>query len=175
MLVFVSGGVRSGKSSFAEKYILNLSDDRMKHYIATSVITDQEMKERIERHKRERSESWITWEKPMDIGELNAHFNNEDVVLLDCLTILTANELFKDNNLVSPNIVFKKIVSEIDTIQQHVRLLLVVSNDIFSSGISTDTGTFTYMKLLGALHQELVNKSTSSYQVIHGLTKQMKG
>ncbi|MEM5594860.1 bifunctional adenosylcobinamide kinase/adenosylcobinamide-phosphate guanylyltransferase [Niallia circulans] len=102
-IIFVTGGVRSGKSSLAERLAIKYAQDERAelHYIATAVITDAEMEERIIRHQQNREAQkvkWNSYEKPVDIGELAAVFTKKDVVLLDCLTVLVNNELFSKIN-----------------------------------------------------------------------------
>ena len=70
-LTFISGGVRSGKSSYAEKLLVNEAQKNGGRlvYIASGVATDSEMQARIERHKSDRStHSWTTIEQPVELG-----------------------------------------------------------------------------------------------------------
>src|SRR5690554_6184956 len=98
-LIFITGGVRSGKSSFAERFATETAaktKGRL-NYIATGVPFDEEMEKRIDKHRQDRSKGpipWITREQPVNIGELASLFNNQDVILLDCVTTLVNNELF---------------------------------------------------------------------------------
>jgi adenosylcobinamide kinase/adenosylcobinamide-phosphate guanylyltransferase len=175
MIVFVSGGVRSGKSSFAENLLANQPFEGKRHYIATSYVTDQEMENRIIHHQKNRGNDWITWEQPHSIDTIVDNFSSEDLVLIDCLTILTANELFKDGKVYSERRVHNEILRSISILDQKVKQIVVVSNDLFSNGVPQDEGTFIYMKVLGLLHQEIVKLSNQAYQVSYGIPKQMKG
>src|SRR5699024_1416371 len=98
-LIFIIGGARSGKSSFAESYAVELAkkEKRTLYYLATSKKSDDEMVDRIKRHQEDREQSemhWETVETPLQIGKNVASFSPNSVVLLDCLTILLSNELF---------------------------------------------------------------------------------
>lgn len=98
-ILFISGGVRSGKSTFAEELAREyaIEEEANLHYIATSVVIDAEMKERIFLHQKGREKQvlkWTTWEKPVHLGELTCEFQKSDILLLDCLTTLVGNELF---------------------------------------------------------------------------------
>src|SRR5690606_24637861 len=100
MLIFVTGGVRSGKSSFAEKLAIKQVESNHLHYVATSMDTDTEMHDRIHRHKERREASsahWITWEVERNIGRLHEKIAQNSIILFDCLTTLVNNELFKLN------------------------------------------------------------------------------
>ena len=92
-IIFITGGARSGKSTFAEKYCRDKGTDL--GYIATAEILDNEMKDRVDKHRDQRGTSWTTYEKSLQIekyaGEiLDAH----DYVLLDCITMYISNIMF---------------------------------------------------------------------------------
>ncbi|MGF9714611.1 bifunctional adenosylcobinamide kinase/adenosylcobinamide-phosphate guanylyltransferase [Paenibacillus naphthalenovorans] len=93
--VLVTGGARSGKSSFAESYAATLGAQGL--YIATSQAYDDEMKERIAMHRRERDERgfpWITAEEPYDLAGALLRAESP-VVLVDCLTLWLSNWLLR--------------------------------------------------------------------------------
>jgi adenosylcobinamide kinase/adenosylcobinamide-phosphate guanylyltransferase len=133
------------------------------------------MEERIHQHKENRGMEWITWEQPYSLDLVANVFTQEDLILIDCLTILTANELFKGGTVQNVSRVHNKIINDIKLLEQKVKFLVIVSNDLFSGGVPTDSGTFLYMKLLGALHQDIAKLSSTVYQVSYGIPKLMKG
>jgi adenosylcobinamide kinase/adenosylcobinamide-phosphate guanylyltransferase len=95
-LTFVLGGARSGKSSFAEALICRATPPWL--YVATAEARDEEMAERIERHKRERGSEWRTLEVPLDLADaLNGA--GACPVLVDCLTLWLSNVLLANRNL----------------------------------------------------------------------------
>ncbi|WP_315837118.1 bifunctional adenosylcobinamide kinase/adenosylcobinamide-phosphate guanylyltransferase [Bradyrhizobium prioriisuperbiae] len=85
----VLGGARSGKSSFAEKLITDSGLSKI--YLATATADDDEMRERIERHRAQRGEGWRTIEAPLDLVETLAREGRDGVVLVDCLTLWLSN------------------------------------------------------------------------------------
>ncbi|WP_456279382.1 bifunctional adenosylcobinamide kinase/adenosylcobinamide-phosphate guanylyltransferase [Bacillus sp. AK128] len=172
--MFVSGGARSGKSTFAEQLVEQEANSGPLHYIATSKPTDSEMKDRIIHHQDRRTANWKTWEQPTSINELGRKFSDKDCILLDCLTIWTANELFKNGVIQDGRSVYERILHSIQQFN-HVHLLVIVSNDLFSDEVPRDEGSFIYMKLLGSLHQEVVRIADCAYQVTHGIPTKMKG
>ena len=98
-LYFITGGVRSGKSRYAEqmarKWVETYGGNL--HYLACSRVFDEEMEKRVSRHQRDREASpipWKTWEFSTDIERITTEINQDSVVLLDCLTTLVDNELF---------------------------------------------------------------------------------
>ena len=96
-LTFISGGVRSGKSAFAEKILVEQAGNcggRLV-YIASGTRMDPEMEQRIETHRQDRAENnWLTIEKPMNLEEVVPFIRQNDFVLWDCLTTWLANELY---------------------------------------------------------------------------------
>lgn len=89
-LIMVTGGARSGKSSFAEELARSCGDRVL--YIATAVGMDEEMKERIRRHRLQRPAGWETLEAFRDFDAmLPGMLKGHDAVLLDCITVMVSN------------------------------------------------------------------------------------
>lgn len=85
-LVLVTGGARSGKSDFAERYAAVLPGRHA--YVATAFVSDDEMARRIALHRKRRPASWATWEVPHHLPDVVDDLcKSADVVLVDCLTI----------------------------------------------------------------------------------------
>lgn len=92
-IVLVTGGSRSGKSDFAQKRAEALEGPRA--YIATCPVTDAEMEERIDRHRRKRREKgWETIEETIDLAGAIARAGAYRVLLVDCLTLWANNLLY---------------------------------------------------------------------------------
>lgn len=89
-LILVTGGARSGKSSFAEEFIRSFGDRIL--YIATAIAFDEEMKERIRRHRLQRPSGWETLEAYRDFeSSLPGMLTGRNAVLLDCVTVMVSN------------------------------------------------------------------------------------
>ena len=89
-LTLVTGGCRSGKSKYGEN-LLKDTDDVL--YIATAIVTDDEMKHRIEKHKESRNKKWRTLESYSELHKKIDNFD-EKYIFLDCVTIMTTNLMF---------------------------------------------------------------------------------
>ena len=89
MIHFILGGARSGKSRFAEQQTLELSVKQGKQavYIATATAIDPEMDNRIIQHQSDRGDSWQLIECPLTLAETLSDLDNNNVYLLDCLTL----------------------------------------------------------------------------------------
>lgn len=95
-ITLVTGGARSGKSSFAEA--LAVKEKRVL-YIATAIPFDDEMRERIRVHQKRRPEDWGTLEAYKDLDrQLDTLQSTFDCVLVDCLTVMTTNLMFDDQS-----------------------------------------------------------------------------
>ena len=96
-IILVTGGARSGKSSFAEKLALNIGDGRAA-YIATAQIFDNEMRFRVDLHRARRGDNWQTFEAPFNAEEkILAAAENFSAILFDCVTIYVSNFLCAAN------------------------------------------------------------------------------
>ena len=96
-LALVIGGARSGKSRLAEDLITHST--RPRHYIATAQAWDDEMRDRIARHRDDRGTGWTTIEAPLDLPAALARIPAEAAVLVDCATLWLSNHLLADHDL----------------------------------------------------------------------------
>ena len=165
-MIFIIGGVRSGKSTLAENIIKNYDN---KIYLATLVINDPEMEKRKELHLKNReSDNYVTYEVPFDIKDIK--ISKENVILLDCLTNLVANEIFLNNSLD----VINKVTNEIKKIKDNSKELVIVSNDVFKgyNNYSKETNEFLYN--LGQIHINVANMAESVYKIEYGIKTKLK-
>lgn len=186
MLTFISGGVRSGKSSYAEDLAIERKQaGRPIHYVATSPANDEEMKKRILHHKERREEQgieYVTHEREVRIDELFRQFVSGDVILIDCLTTLANNELFIDYTEGTESFrsetfrkaLFARLVHTFDSLRKMDVNAIVVSNELFFDPLSFDEATMIYLRWLGTLHQEIVKLSDEAILVESGLPIIMK-
>ncbi|MDQ0218592.1 bifunctional adenosylcobinamide kinase/adenosylcobinamide-phosphate guanylyltransferase [Peribacillus cavernae] len=186
-LIFVSGGVRSGKSSFAEKLAITQAKKRSGtlFYIACGRSGDAEMNERIARHQNDRKSSpkaWMTLEYPVAIERAIPRLDSSSIVLLDCLTTLLNNEMFPYTKNMdewkSPTFlasVKRKIIEGITEIREHASCLIIVSNEVLHDPIIDNGVNNAYSKMIGSLHQEIVLYSDKAYVMEAGCAVLMKG
>jgi adenosylcobinamide kinase/adenosylcobinamide-phosphate guanylyltransferase len=182
-LIFITGGVRSGKSSFAERMAVEIASDTGGQliYLATGVPSDSEMRERIAKHQRDREGGkfgWKTVERSIQIGEIAADFNDEDIILLDCVTTLLNNELFSSEQTWDDTLLAKakeSILTGITDIKNRAKTLIVVSNEVFQESFLENELVFTYGKLLGQIHQHLIKEADHAFLIEVGIPREMKG
>ncbi|MGM7701564.1 bifunctional adenosylcobinamide kinase/adenosylcobinamide-phosphate guanylyltransferase [Pseudalkalibacillus sp. Hm43] len=176
-IVFISGGVRSGKSRFAEKLAqkASLNSVGKLQYVATGVPTDPEMESRIQRHQQDRRlDSWNTIEQATDIRVVAKHFQKTDIVLLDCLTTWLNNEFFIGGEKRGEHI-RAKMVEDIEMIARSCHTLILVSNDVFFDAATDSEVVLTYKKVLGKIHQQVVERASEAFHVECGIPIVMKG
>jgi adenosylcobinamide kinase/adenosylcobinamide-phosphate guanylyltransferase len=182
MITLIYGGSGSGKSAFAEDYVCNMNcKDRF--YLATMKSNDSEAKARIEKHRNLRSgKGFVTLEHDTDIvnaikaiqeidsGSFYTNASdNDSVILLECMSNLVANEMFRDGEIKAAEGCVHKILSDIKEIAGCVSSLVIVTNDIFDDGMAYDPGTKEYMRALGKINRKLAEMAQEVYEVVVGI------
>lgn len=123
MITYISGGVRSGKSRFAQQYALKLSSSPV--YVATAKIWDEDFGQRVQRHRDERGPEWTTLEAERDLHQLSLE---NRIVVIDCVTLwLTNLFMAADSNIEKALTDFK---AEIDALSQLPGTFIIISNEI---------------------------------------------
>lgn len=177
-IVLVTGGTRSGKSSFAES-IFSKSKDVV--YIATAKIYDEEMKQRVETHKKSRPSEWSTYEADYNIKNAVTEGKN---YILDCITVLTSNIMFditKDFDTIPLNEqqkVENKVISEIEELIDRVKStdgnLVMVTNEVGYSIVPENHVARIYRDIVGRINQKVASISTEVYIVVCGIPRRIK-
>ena len=128
MLVLITGGSGSGKSAFAEDMVLSFGEGP-RVYIATMFPFDKESEQRIERHRRMRAGKGF---KTIECytGLKAVRVPKDSVVLLECMSNLTANEMFQENGAHEESV--SEILAGVKVLWKQVRHLVIVTNEIFS-------------------------------------------
>lgn len=95
-MILVLGGSRSGKSSFSEGL---LKDRKDVAYVATARLEDEEMRLRVEAHRKRRPKNWVTLESPEGLDETIRAAANRSAILVDCITLYVTNLMLDDENV----------------------------------------------------------------------------
>ncbi len=173
MITLVIGGSCSGKSEYAESCIRDVMEE--KYYLATMVVSDEESRRRVQRHKERREgASFQTVECPVDLAVQAEKFPCNSVVLLECLGNLAANEFFRfytpdhwDGRTQAQN-AKKRILDGIQILAGRCSELVIVSNEVNCAGFDYEGDTFLYQKLMGDLNQALCAVSDNVVEMIYG-------
>ena len=171
MTVLVTGGSGSGKSEFAEMLISKMNDGP-KIYLAAMKPLDEESRLRIRRHRDMRkNRNFVTVEQYLKIG--NAEIPEGSDVLLECLSNLTANEMFDPAG--SGDDPVSAVITGIRMLQKKTRNLVIVTNEIFSDGKEYPGDTELYKHYLGQINREAAKMSDQVFEVIYGIPVRLKG
>ena len=183
-ILLVTGGARSGKSSFAERLVAGLGPDIV--YIATARALDKEMAERIAQHRLQRPASWRTYEEPDFPSRVIADEGQHcDGLLLDCLTVLTSNRMLAqsvdwDNPARTRlNEVEAGMMVEIEAIVSAASGsradLVAVTNEV-GCGIVPESGMARFFRdCAGRVNQRMAAAAAEVYLVVSGIPVRIKG
>jgi adenosylcobinamide kinase / adenosylcobinamide-phosphate guanylyltransferase len=163
-LIFVTGGARSGKSSFALEKAREIGGDDVT-FVATAERSDDEMTDRIARHQLERPQTWRTLEAPR---EINLSDLKSQVVLLDCLSLLVSNLLL--DGLEEPTIL-KRTQNMLDS---RIQTLIVVSNEVGMSLVPEYPLGRQFRDVLGRANQLVARASTQAFFLVSGIPMRLK-
>ena len=171
MMTLIIGGSGSGKSAYAEDYMISISEDRKKYYIATMQIYDEEGKRKVERHRMLRGgKGFSTIEQPIDIGKAAEKMEDgERTALLECISNLTANEMFLGEIPGTEEVITEKIVGEIAVLNRELTHLVIVSNNVFEDGNVYDKTTMAYIRAMGRINQKLAEMADEVVEVVVGI------
>ena len=170
-MTLIIGGSGSGKSAYAEDYMVSISEDRKKYYIATMQIYDEEGKRKVERHRMLRGgKGFSTIEQPVDIGKAAEKMEAGDrTALLECISNLTANEMFLGEIPGTEEVITEKIVGEIAVLNRELTHLVIVSNNVFEDGNVYDKTTMAYIRAMGRINQKLAEMADEVVEVVVGI------
>lgn len=184
-LVLVLGGARSGKSAFAER--LAASSGRRVAFIATATAGDDEMRERIARHRASRPQDWLTIEEPLQLAEaVRRAAALADVLLLDCITLWLANWMAQPGNVelegasVLDGVNTGAILSDVEELLSTVatlgpgKTLILVSNEVGLGIVPAYPLGRIYRDTLGRVNQQLAEVSDRVYLMVAGLAVDIK-
>jgi adenosylcobinamide kinase/adenosylcobinamide-phosphate guanylyltransferase len=172
-LCLVLGGARSGKSAFA-LHLAARSGGRVA-VIATGQACDEEMRARIERHRRERPSEWLTIEAPTRVGAaVRRAAEQVDVVLVDCVGFLVANLMGHGEEL--SRHVEERVDKEIQDIVAAAgdRACILVSNDVGAGVVPPYPSGRLFRDLLGRANQALARAADQVYWMVAGLPVEVK-
>lgn len=183
MMILVIGGSGSGKSSYAEEIVVclsqgmipsgeNFSDINIKrYYLATMQIFDEEGYQKAERHRKLRSKKeFLTIEQPTQIHRaLEKMETGRKIGLLECISNLTANEMFSDKGNRPKMQVVESIVTSVKQLKEQMTHLVVVTNNVFEDGIFYDEATLEYIRAMGKINQHLAILADQVIEVVAGI------
>ena len=168
-VIYVTGGARSGKSSFALRLA---SRYEKKVFLATAEPFDDEMKSRIGKHREERGDQFITIEEPLypEQALLNLPPGSE-VVLLDCLTVWAGNLMhcFEDEGEIN-----NRIDCLLEVLRQPPCDIILVSNEVGMGIVPENAMARRFRDIAGIVNQKVASRATEAYLLCSGLPVRLK-
>lgn len=166
-IILITGGQRSGKSSYAEQTALSLSDNPV--YLATSRIWDEEHAKRIERHKSNRGSQWINIEEEK---ELSRHNLSRKVILIDCVTLWATNFFFDLHS--DTDKALSALKAEFDKFTEKDNQYIFVTNEIGMGEMSQNEIQRKFADLQGWLNQYIASRSEEVVLMVSGIPLKIK-
>lgn len=171
MLVLVTGGSGSGKSAYAEEKILSFGQGK-RIYIATMFPFDKESDARILRHRQMRAgKGFETVERYTDLKGLK--LDPDSVVLLECMSNLTANEMFQEEGAHERTV--EAVMEGVKHLRDSVQHLVIVTNEIFSETAQYLGETALYQSYLGEINRQIAGEADEVTEVVYGIPVYLKG
>lgn len=188
-MILVTGGARSGKSSFAENLLKN--ENRVL-YIATAIAFDDEMKQRISKHKQLRNSNWDTLENYRGLGDQLISLNKVyTAVMLDCITIMTSNLLMQaaphfsqeeylklDYRVEETKIIYemKKLVEGLRYMEaNHNTKTVLVTNELGLGIVPENKLSREFRDIAGRVNQYLASEAEEVFFLVSGIPLKIKG
>ncbi|MDU1903181.1 MAG: bifunctional adenosylcobinamide kinase/adenosylcobinamide-phosphate guanylyltransferase [Dysgonomonas sp.] len=166
-ITLITGGQRSGKSTFAQQLALSLSDSPV--YLATSRIWDEEHHERIAKHQADRGEEWTNIEEEKKLSLYNF---TDKVVLVDCVTLWVTNFFFDNNTDIELSLA--QIKEEFEELILQDAQFIFVTNEIGLGGTSENKVQRLFTDLQGWVNQYIASHSDTVYLMVSGIPLKVK-
>ncbi|MCD8021630.1 MAG: bifunctional adenosylcobinamide kinase/adenosylcobinamide-phosphate guanylyltransferase [Lachnospiraceae bacterium] len=174
-LHLITGGSGSGKSAYAESCVLKTALSASNHeirqiYIATMIPYGEEGRQRVERHRRLRAEKnfeTVECYTGLERLRIDDYDSSCSIVLLECMSNLVANEMFEQDG--AGNDTVRAILRGVDALRQQAGHLFIVTNEVFSDGITYDAETMRYMSYLGEVNRALAEEADTVTEVVYGI------
>lgn len=185
-IILCTGGARSGKSTLAERLAKETGGDDVL-YVATAAVCDEEMAERVKKHRAQRPRSWKTWEGFSDYARLEneACYRDCRTVLLDCMGFMLNNIMFHTVSdwdscpLDEMQAVEDKMLAELRTLAAMVRRdgknLILVTNEVGMGLVPADRSSRYYRDILGRANQLAASEADRVYFMVSGIPMTLKG
>lgn len=166
-IILITGGQRSGKSSYAQNLALSLTNNPV--YLATSAVWDEEHRQRIERHKRDRGTEWTNIEELKDLQKIDV---NGRIVVIDCVTLWSTNFFNETNGDVELSLV--AIIERFEAFTQQDATFIFVTNELGLGGISTNNLQRRFNDLLGWINQHIARCADEMVLMVSGIPVYIK-
>lgn len=166
-IILVTGGQRSGKSGYAQRLALQLADNPV--YLATSRVWDEEYRQRILRHQRDRGPQWTNIEEEK---ELSKHSLSRRVIVIDCMTLWATNFFFDNDSDVDKSL--SELKEEFKRFTDQDAIFIFVTNEIGLGGVSESLIQRRFTDLQGWMNQFAAQQADEVVLMVSGIPIKIK-
>jgi adenosylcobinamide kinase/adenosylcobinamide-phosphate guanylyltransferase len=172
-IIFILGGCRSGKSRHALE-LANKFTENQKIFIATCIPSDEEMKQRVAHHQKDRGKSWKTLEVPIHLPEaISKNSSQCHVILVDCITLWVSNLLLEMqisgmNDIIEP---INRLIHSLETAQCSV---ILVSNEVGTGIVPENQLARLFRDITGMVNQKLAACADKVIWMVAGIPVTLK-
>lgn len=166
-IILITGGARSGKSTYAEKLALELSDHPV--YLATARIWDEEFRQRVNRHQERRGPEWTNIEEEK---ELSRHQLHNRIILIDCVTLWCTNFFFDLKS--DTDLALNAVQSEFDRFTAQEATFIFVTNEIGMGGTSDNELQRRFTDMQGWTNQYIAARADEVILMVSGIPVRIK-
>lgn len=167
-VILIGGGTRSGKSDFALSLARRLGRRRL--FLASARAGDDEMRQRIDRHRRTRGPDFETIEEPLAVADVIRR-GGGDVLVFDCLTLWLANLLLEGQ---APEAILDRVADLTDALAAPPLHVLIVTNEVGMGIVPESELGRTFRDLAGLAHQRLAARADEVYFAVLGTMLRLK-
>ena len=175
-VILILGGARSGKSLFAQQLATQLGERVL--FVATGAPMDEEMRRRIELHRKARPKTWRTLETTTGVAKaISEQIKDADVVILDCLALFVSNFMGNAPDSEDIDALESDLVDELCTLleRKERKSLIIVSNEVGMGLVPPYPVGRAYRDLLGRANQFIAQCADRVYLMVAGIPLQLKG
>ncbi len=169
-IVFVTGGARSGKSRFAQRLVEAWEGPLL--YVATAEVLDDEMADRVRRHREDRGPRWTTLEEPLDLARALAEAEAYGGALVDCLTLWTSNLLGRHGD--DEGGLRRARESFYRALDGFSGRVCLVTNEVGAGIVPANPLARRFRDLAGRINQDCAARAHEAYLVVSGLPVRLK-
>jgi adenosylcobinamide kinase/adenosylcobinamide-phosphate guanylyltransferase len=175
--ILLTGGARSGKSQMAQELATKAGGQVL--FVATAEAGDEEMRQRIEMHRKSRPKDWKTLETVIHIGsEITKNISGVKTVIIDCITLLISNILQQYDENTDAAVLEKAVIAEIDELLNCISRsradFIIVTNEVGMGIVPGDKVSRLYRDLLGKANQMLAQSVDEVYLMVAGIAMPVK-
>lgn len=172
-IILITGGQRSGKSSYAEKLALSLTEHPV--YMATAHIWDDEFRQRVDMHRQRRGANWTNIEEEKYLSHHNIY---NKVVVIDCITLWCTNYFYdrQKREWEQPSVsdALKAVEEEFDRFTSQDATFIFVTNEIGSGGVSDNLAQRRFTDMEGWMNQYVAAHADEVIMMVSGIPIKIK-